>query len=146
MTVLKYAFNKLQYFISVCLRYWLLHTKLHISVLQVHTICWSYKSFYVNIHGLLHVMFLQLHLTIFPRNSRVVNSGFCHFFLPFSTMVTRWEQGLFKFRLCVAKGAGAQHGAEQQQLSEAAGWREEEDCQCSGGDQESARRGGTTDQ
>lgn len=47
---------------------------------------------------------------------------------------------------CVFEGAGAQHGAEQQQLPEAAGCREEEDNQCPGGDQDSAGRAGTTDQ
>lgn len=48
--------------------------------------------------------------------------------------------------LCVFEGAGAWHGAEQQQLPEAAGCREEEDRGRPGGDQDSAGRTGSTDQ
>lgn len=48
--------------------------------------------------------------------------------------------------VCVCEGAGAQHGAEQQQLPEAAGCREEEDHQCPGGDPNSAGGAGANDQ
>ena len=48
--------------------------------------------------------------------------------------------------LYVFEGAGAWLGAEQQQLPEAAGCREEEDRGRPGGDQDSARGTGSTDQ
>lgn len=48
--------------------------------------------------------------------------------------------------LTVFEGAGAEPGAEQQQLPEAVGYGEEEDHQCPGGDQEPAGGAGQTGQ